>query len=201
MNNHLKPIYKMFADLLEYPSPMLQEIGREGCELMAGDYPLASEKIRNFLEFIESTPDTRLEEIYTVTFDLNPVCYPYPGFHLFGESYKRGEFLAKLRQKYRDRGFVEEGNELADRLSVMLRFLATLEPEETLARELIEDCLIPALHKMNAGFKEGNPYASIFQALLSVLEPTSQTARAPCSCHTSHAPCPVSNRRNCHDSQ
>jgi nitrate reductase assembly molybdenum cofactor insertion protein NarJ len=37
------------------------------------------------LEFAGSTPASRLEEIYTGTFDLNLVCFPYPGYHLFGE--------------------------------------------------------------------------------------------------------------------
>ncbi|MBW4493834.1 MAG: molecular chaperone TorD family protein [Oscillatoria princeps RMCB-10] len=104
------------------------------------------------------------------------MCFPYPGYHLFGESYKRGEFLAKLKQKYRARGFTEESSELADHLTVLLRFIASLPPEDILAQELVEDCLVPALHKMNEGFKEGNPYAQVLEALLGVLEEMAQTS-------------------------
>ncbi|MCU0515970.1 MAG: molecular chaperone TorD family protein [Oscillatoria sp. Prado101] len=162
--------------MLEYPSPGIREKASECCHRLAIDYPEASEKVRSFWKFADSTPASLLEEIYTGTFDLNPVCFPYPGYHLFGESYKRGEFLAKLKQKYRECGFTEESSELADHLTVLLGFIASIPPEDILAQELIEDCLVPALHKMNEGFKEGNPYAEVLQALLGVLEGMRQTA-------------------------
>jgi len=176
MNNSRKELYLLFADLLEYPSAAIREKASECCQMVARDYPQASEKIRCFLDFADSTPASRLEEIYTGTFDLNPVCFPYPGYHLFGESYKRGEFLAKLKQKYRERGFTEESSELADHLTVLLRFIASLPPEDILAQEIIEDCLVPALNNMNEGFKEENPYAEVLQGLLGVLEGMPQTS-------------------------
>ena len=170
-------IYQLFADLLEYPSPILKEQVRESYDLIVSNYPQVSEPMQVFLNFVESTSRSRLEEIYTSTFDLNPTCYPYAGYQLFGEGYKRGEFLAKLKKKYREHSFTSS-NELADHLTVLLRFLTTLDAEEILAQELIEDCLVPALQKMNEGFKNDNPYARILEALLVISQGIPQTANA-----------------------
>jgi nitrate reductase molybdenum cofactor assembly chaperone NarJ/NarW len=167
-------IYQLLSALLEYPGPDLVESARECAGLLALEAPQAAAQIERFLALAEEIPPGRLEELYTGTFDINPTCTIYAGYQLFGESYKRGEFLVRLKQEYRERGFCE-GNELADHLSVLLRFMGRLDPEETLARELIEDCLVPALQKINGSFPEPsaetlNPYACVLRALACVIE-------------------------------
>jgi nitrate reductase delta subunit len=167
-------IYHLLSALLEYPSPGLVDSARECAGLLAVESPQAAAQIERFLALAEEIPSGRLEELYTGTFDINPTCTIYAGYQLFGESYKRGEFLVRLKEKYRQRGFFA-GNELADHLAVLLRFLGRLDPEETLAQELIEDCLVPALEKMNGSFPEPsggnvNPYACVLQAAASVIE-------------------------------
>ena len=167
-------IYHLLSALLEYPSPGLVDSARECAGLLAPQSPEAAAQIERFLALTEDIPPGRLEEIYTGTFDINPTCTIYAGYQLFGESYKRGEFLVRLKEKYRQRGFFA-GNELADHLAVLLQFLGRLDPGETLARELIEDCLVPALEKMNGSFPEPsegnvNPYACVLRAAASVIE-------------------------------
>jgi len=170
-----RQIYQLLAALLEYPSPVPTDSARECARLLALESPEAAAQIEMFLVLVEETPPGRLEEIYTGVFDINPTCTIYAGYQLFGESYKRGEFLVRLKEKYRQRGFSED-NELADHLAVLFRFLGQLDPKETLARELIEDCLKPALEKMNSNFTEPcggkvNPYACVLRAAASVIEP------------------------------
>ena len=165
-------IYQLLSDLLDYPSPDLMQSALECARLLASESPDAAGQIEKFMALAEETPPGRLEEIYTATFDVNPTCTIYTGYQLFGESYKRGEFMVRLRQKYRQWDF-SEGNELPDHLAVLLRFLGRLDPHETLARELIEDCLMPALEKMNGSFPEPsggniNPYACVLRAATSV---------------------------------
>jgi nitrate reductase delta subunit len=167
-------IYQLLSALLEYPSPGLTDSARQCVGLLALESPEGAAQLENFLALTEGIPPGRLEEIYTGTFDINPTCTIYAGYQLFGESYKRGEFLVGLKQHYRQRGF-SEGNELADHLAVLLRFLGQLDPEETLARELIEDCLVPALEKINGSFSEPsggnvNPYACVLRAAASVID-------------------------------
>ena len=173
-------IYFHFSSLFEYPQPGLAEAARRCADLLTADYPEAAGRVRTFLDFVESTALGRLEEIYTGTFDVSPTCTIYAGYQLFGESYKRGEFLVRLKEKYREHGFAED-KELADHLAVLLRFLAGLDEENILAQELIEDCLVPSLRKMNGSFEcdSQNPYAYLLGAATAVLEQV-LAAKAAC---------------------
>jgi nitrate reductase delta subunit len=171
-----------FADLLDYPRPQLADRVRECASLLILDYPEEAGRIQDFLDFVQSTPLGRMEEIYTATFDVNPTCYIYAGYQLFGESFKRGEFLVRLKEKYRERGFVER-NELPDHLAVLFKFLSTMDSADVLARELVEDCLLPALRKMSDSFtnesqSKPNPYAQVLHAALAMLEGTLQAVPA-----------------------
>ena len=122
-------IYLRFADLLDYPGPRILDQALECVDLLAQEEPQTVELIQGFVDFAGRTPLGRLEEIYTGTFDVNPACYIYAGYLLFGESFKRGKFLVRLQEKYREHGFSAE-KELADHVPVLFRFLATLDPGE-----------------------------------------------------------------------
>ena len=110
-----------------------------------------------------------MEEMYTRTFDLQAVCSPYVGFHLFGESYKRGIFMARLNKGYCERGF-SAGSELPDNVAVVLRFLA-LGNEDEFSRALLSDGLRPTLAKMAQALPSpsDNPYSEVINALSLVL--------------------------------
>jgi nitrate reductase delta subunit len=161
-------IYRLFADILDYPAPILADRVENILTFAAVAHGEAAQLLHQFREFVKGTPPERLEEFYTGTFDLQPLCCPYIGYQLFGEEYRRGMFMARLREHYRSSGFAA-GDDLPDHLCVILRFLASREPEEV-ERELVSDCLVPALVKMVAGFAETkNPYREALQALLLLL--------------------------------
>ncbi|HSE32303.1 MAG TPA: hypothetical protein VLA93_12100, partial [Pyrinomonadaceae bacterium] len=83
-------IYVDLADLFEYPeSNLARQIAVDGNTDL-------SESFTNFRAGIENFSLSNLQELYTRTFDLNPACALEIGYHLFGENYKRGEFLANL---------------------------------------------------------------------------------------------------------
>jgi nitrate reductase delta subunit len=176
MNNPQQEIYQCFGTLLDYPEPELLEQARNCAGwLDQQGYQQAATHIRNFAEYVENSASMGyLEEVYTATFDVSPACFIFAGYLMFGEGFKRGKFLVRLQEKYAERGF-SAGNELADHLAVIFRFMATLDSDEVLARELVEDCLIPVLQKMNANFKidepgESNPYVQVLRAILMTLE-------------------------------
>lgn len=111
----------------------------------------------------------KLQELYTRTFDLSPVCALEVGYHLFGEDYKRGEFLARLRETENPYELGQE-QQLPDYLPVILRLLGRMEDAEERAA-MIGYCLIPALNKMNETFeKKQNPYGNIIRFLLATLK-------------------------------
>lgn len=139
--------YRLFADILDYPHPGLADEVERCASLVAVASPEGAGHLRSFKEFVEGTSLGRLEEIYSAYFDLNPVCYPYVGYHIFGESYKRSTFLIRLKELYREHGLLTYGSELPDRLSLVLRFLSVSQDDE-LNQELIGDGLLPALDRI-----------------------------------------------------
>lgn len=179
-------LYGLFAQLLEYPRGSVAEAARQCQALLAVEHPEAASLLAEFAATAEAAPPGRLEEIYTRTFDLNGLCYPYVGYHLFGESYKRSLLLVGLKQRYGAVG-LDTGSELADHLAVLLRFLDILDDAQ-LARELVQEALLPALERMTGNGEgggetpDGEPeapdpadgrdtYRRVLYALRSVLEP------------------------------
>lgn len=165
--------YLCFGNLLDYPTPDLLIQAQTCINLLRLDYPQEADKIQNFADYVECTPLGRLEEIYTGTFDMNPACYIFTGYILFGESFDRGKFLVRLQKEYRERGF-SAGNELADHLAILFRFMSILDADEHTAKLLLKDVFVPVLTKMNTGFKSENenpnPYRQVLRAILAVLE-------------------------------
>jgi nitrate reductase molybdenum cofactor assembly chaperone NarJ/NarW len=160
-----RPLYGLFAELLEYPIGRVVEAARACQALLAVEHPEAASLVADFAAMAEAAPPGRLEEIYTGTFDLNAICYPYVGYHLFGESYKRSALLVGLKERYRAAG-LDTGSELADHVAVLLRFLSVLE-DAGLASELVGEALLPALDRMTRNREEaespdGGPEAADF---------------------------------------
>jgi nitrate reductase delta subunit len=115
-----------------------------------------------------------MEEVYTSTFDFNAICYPYVGYHLFGDGSHRGMFLAGLKEHYQVSGF-SAGNDLADHLGAMLRYVAYSEDEGE-REELLFLFIVPSLKKMLEGFEDGaNPYKRVLQALLLILQSSAKS--------------------------
>lgn len=160
--------YRLFAYILEYPSSDLRGRVEECAELLSTVNHQAEHRLRKFQSLVQDTTSSRLEEVYTGTFDLQVVCYPYVGYQLFGESYKRGAFMVGLKEQYRQCGF-SEGKELPDHLAVLLRFLAILDDAEA-SQEISTMCLMPSLDKMALAFKDKDqPYGEVVLALLDFL--------------------------------
>jgi nitrate reductase molybdenum cofactor assembly chaperone NarJ/NarW len=164
-----KNVYNMLADALEYPTPEIA--GRaEACALaLASVNGNAQDHFEPFLKFCTTVPVSRIEELYTDTFDLQALCCPYVGFHLFGEDRGRGMFMVRLKEHYRAENHQVNG-ELPDHISVMLRFLSDRERSSE-NMDLISYCIIPAMKKMISLFKDGaNPYRGVLDAALMLLE-------------------------------
>ena len=163
------------AKLLERLAPL--------CEYPGGDFHARCDALGANLEgsaaraaadefrvAVAELPLERLQEIYAATFDLNPACCLYAGYHLFGDSYKRGALMAKLNAEYRSRGY-DPGNELPDHLAVLFRFLAGLDDAD-LRSELLEELVLPALDRIVKSFAgTRNIYARLAKAAFLGLSP------------------------------
>jgi nitrate reductase molybdenum cofactor assembly chaperone NarJ/NarW len=155
-------LYELLARTVEYPTVDLCQQTRECVTGLRAQRPRATRAMKHFASFVSATPPAELEELFTATFDLRPVCFPYLGYQLFGETYKRGEFLAALSARYRACGF-SAGAELPDHLGAVLRYLAVAHDEE-----LVAEGVIPAVRKMIDQL-EGNPYRDPMRAILAAV--------------------------------
>jgi nitrate reductase molybdenum cofactor assembly chaperone NarJ/NarW len=163
-----RELYRLLADLLEYPSGDYAARARRCLDLAGGLRPEAAIRFAAFVDFVESTPRARLEESFTAAFDLQPAFSPYVGHHIMGDNPKRSMLMARLQEVYRSRGF-DWGSELPDHVSIVLRFLSTLE-DESEARDLVEVALSPAFQKMAGASKEGGAgFALLVQAASFVM--------------------------------
>ncbi len=168
-NSNQQQIYNCFAQLLDYPTPGYVEKISTCIDLLKAEYETAVSFMVDFQARVESLPMTRLEEVYTETFDINPACHIFAGHILFGESFKRNAFMASLAEEYQGRGF-DTGKELADYIPLLLRFISV--SDDTFANDIEVDCLVPVFQKMNANFPDDatNPYVPLLRSVSVVLE-------------------------------
>ena len=164
--NHL---YEILANSLEYPGEDWNtRLDRCKQRLTIQEPDVAVQFIR-FRRKVKALSIDKLQELYTQTFDLNPVCTLDIGYHVFGENYKRGELLAKLRETEAPYE-LGQANQLPDHLPVLLRLLTKLDDEE-LRRALIGEILIPALGKMLEALSQtDNPYRDMIEVISNALK-------------------------------
>ena len=162
-----RQIYDLLAAVLRYPDEGYLELVERCALAMESSYPKASQLVRDFGADIAPLSTEDAQELFTRTFDLNPVCSLELGWHLFGEQYERGSMLVKMREELRRYG-IAESSELPDHLVHALQLLARMEDER--AEEFATAVVLPALHKMLPNFDDKQcPYQKVMQAVWAVL--------------------------------
>ena len=142
-----KTVLHLFADILDYPTEGLGEQVSECMALVSAHNPEMGELLGQFQAYVGENSAGQMEEVYSTTFDLDPVCHPYVGYHIFGETYQRSAFLVGLKEQYRTCDFEIDGTELPDRISTVLRFVAISQDAEQ-CDVIINEGILPALEKM-----------------------------------------------------
>jgi nitrate reductase molybdenum cofactor assembly chaperone NarJ/NarW len=157
-------IYDALAAVLSYPAE--DYLARVDVAVLAA--PSAIEPtLQEVARELAGKSTVELQELFTVTFDLNPVCSLELGWHIFGENYDRGLLLAKLRALLRAHRIVESG-ELPDHLAHALRLIACMQPEEQ--HDFAAAIVLPALGKMLDAIRgKQNPYEKVLGAIKTQL--------------------------------
>jgi nitrate reductase delta subunit len=162
-----KSIYERFAGLFEYPGEDYPARAEDCRAALRREQSEAAAPFEEFYSPIQNLNTDELQELFTRTFDLNPMCTLEIGWQLYGEDYQRGEFLVKMREQLRKYDLQESG-ELPDHLSHALALLAHLEPDE--AAEFAGSYLLPALDKMRTSWREGrNGFAALLESVFARL--------------------------------
>ncbi|MGC8856453.1 MAG: nitrate reductase molybdenum cofactor assembly chaperone [Anaerolineae bacterium] len=162
----------LLAEAFCYPRPGLLELLEAG--LAESAQSPARSGLAAFVKKIGALSLAEWEELATRTLDLSPAAAPYVGFQIWGESYQRGEFMAKLNRAMTELKVDLEG-ELPDHLVPVLRYLAVAERP---LPELLEH-FAPAVERMIAVLREkdkDNPYIKLFEAAKSTAKFISQPA-------------------------
>lgn len=143
--------YKLLANLFRYPENETYVSGVMEClEMIRQNYPDQYLKVGPFANFIRNNDMHKIEETFNLTFHIQAICYLDLGYVLFGEDYKRGEFLVNMKREHEKIGH-DYGCELADNLPSVLQFMAISE-DNTFINELAVRIVIPALEKMTKEF-------------------------------------------------
>lgn len=160
-------IFSALAELLGYPSEEYHRHLKSTAALLRTTQPEAAALLDEYARQIDGQSAQELEEVYTRTFDINPVCCLEAGWHIHGDNYDRGDFLVRMRGHLRDLG-VEEGEELPDHLTHVLPVIGRLDEEA--AADLAAGTVAPALDKMIAGLSgKQSPYEQLLMAVRQVL--------------------------------
>ena len=181
----MRTSHEILADLLDYPVADWSARCDQRRDSLTAESESCASQFSLFASETGRISLSDLQELYTRTFDLSPVCALDIGYHLFGENYKRGVFLANLRETEAPFDLGQE-HQLPDYLPVLLRLLTKLDDEE-LRSALIADCMIPALEKMLKTFGEGeNPYRHLIAAVNTKLK--SEAGACPATIQRAHLP-------------
>lgn len=144
--------YSAFARVFSYPtSNYLCDV--MNCQrLLNAHYPEAAMEFQRFSQFLEGHNEWQCEEIFTKTFHVQAICYLDLGYVIFGEDYKRGEFLVNMKE---EQAKVDNdcGAELPDNLANVLQLMA-LTTDPTFLEELAVGVVQPALSNMISEFDE-----------------------------------------------
>jgi nitrate reductase assembly molybdenum cofactor insertion protein NarJ len=119
-------------------------------------FPEHAASVPEFHDEIARVSLEGMQELYTGTFDLNPVATLEVGWHLWGEQYERGRFLAELRERQEALGLADD-SELPDHLTLLLPMVTG---DAGLAQKVVA-----ALDKIAKPLDEGgNPYRHVIHA-------------------------------------
>jgi len=164
-------LYSLLSKVMDYPTNSYFEKLDESIRLAGTDYLDAAEKLEELKKNISTFSIDKLEEVYTRTFDVQGACTLDVGNILFGEDYKRGQFLVNIQALQKEYQ-VSTGVELSDHLTNFLKLLSVVDND--IKKDLIEKILMPAITKMLENFTEEineyNFYSLGLKAVQATLE-------------------------------
>ncbi|MBN8705298.1 MAG: hypothetical protein J0L62_05445 [Bacteroidetes bacterium] len=163
-------LFPLLADLLDYPTESMMETIEKVSLALPEEIRTHSELYADWQTFVKLATKIRMEgmqEIYTSTFDLNPVCPLFISIGLFGEeNFNRSLFMARMIDAFNIYGFCLHPGELPDSIPTLLQFAPYIIEEERY-KSFIDDCLIkPSTDMLPKLEEKNNPYAAIFKLIL-----------------------------------
>ncbi|MBT3189853.1 MAG: nitrate reductase [Anaerolineae bacterium] len=151
----------LMAEALRYPHP--GQVNALYTKVSKLNGQLGNKSFTDFLTKIESLSLSEQEELFTRTLDLSPLAAPYVGYQIWGESYKRGEFMAQLNHEMKVNQIDLEG-ELPDHLRPILQYLSISSSPLPELIEVLETSIKSMRNSLKKTEKD-NPYLLLFDAI------------------------------------
>ncbi len=166
------PDYDILASLLEYP----QENYKALLQSYQINLPDNKNILKPFIEYVNNHSFESIQELYTQTFDVNPICSLYSGIHIFGEeNFNRGAYMARLKQAYQEHGLNCEP-ELPDFIPWLLRLSKRLKDEKKYT-DLLNECILPPIDSILKTLNESpSPYKTLILSVKNMIEKELHTA-------------------------
>jgi nitrate reductase delta subunit len=159
-------VFASVAEAIKYPCPESKQKLLDLAEEIPD--PKARACYLYFLERINQMDVSQWQELYTCTWDLQPAANLYIGYQVWGDSYPRAEFMARLKKEMSSLQIATEG-ELPDHLIPILCYL-DVAPEPV--PELLEN-ILPAVRLIQQTLRKAdsqNPYLALLDILVEQLE-------------------------------
>ncbi|BCS52457.1 nitrate reductase molybdenum cofactor assembly chaperone [Geobacter sp. SVR] len=143
--------YRHLTILFDYPQDKVGLLASAealaGC--LAANHPQAD--IAPFVEYLRASELGELQEEYVRTFDFNPLCAPYLSHHLYGDNNKKGAFMIRLKELYRQHAFTPRTCELPDHVAILFDCAAHLvaKGEIDMCRDLVKTFVSEGLGTMH----------------------------------------------------
>jgi nitrate reductase assembly molybdenum cofactor insertion protein NarJ len=161
--------YSILAGLFDYPDQKTDEVLRLTNDILQTQYSSVMDTFRQFEGTIGGMDLHSREEYFINTFEVEALISMDLGYILFGEDYKRGNFLAMMQQEQISAGN-NLGSELADHLPNVMRLLPLMSEREV-AEELAYSIILPAIREILKKFENtDNVYQYAFETVLKVME-------------------------------
>jgi len=161
--------YSILAGLFDYPDQKIDDLLDYTSDILQVQYPSVIDTFRQFGEPIRGLDMHSREEYFINTFEVEALISMDLGYILFGEDYKRGNFLAMMQQEQISADN-DLGSELADHLPNVMRLLPLMSEQE-IAEELAYSIMLPAIREILKKFENtDNVYQYAFETVLKVME-------------------------------
>ena len=156
---------RLLSVLLIYPDEeWLRQV--KDIEAALEDLPPGEVKqaAREFLNHVTACSPIGLQEAYTAAFDMTPSTTMNLTYHLYGDTEKGAEALARLQQCYQEAGCERTGGELPDYLPLMLEFVSICPDDE--GAGLVWECFQGFGDYLGRLQKTAPAYAALLQPLI-----------------------------------
>jgi nitrate reductase delta subunit len=161
-------VWQAASLVLGYPD---DEVLAHAGLVRAGLADAAPDRLADFhpvLDFWATVPAATVANHYVETFDLSRRHTLYLSYYTDGDTRRRGETLASIKQRYRRCGFlVDTYGELPDYLPLILEYAARVDPVD--GAELLQD-LRRSLELLRLALVDRRtPYAGVVAAVCATL--------------------------------